>query len=152
MTRTTLHSQIPNALALTLVQLLLACKPAEAPRGGVAHLSYLGTSQSAFAFKLENGTSEAITLRGWDENDDESSTNPEFYAITCVKKDVSQALSELPPISHHGPQAQSVELSPGSSMQLRIRVENLSALQESSCHLKLRLENGSMIRSAEFTL
>ena len=153
MRRTDFHLQIAATSAFALVLALASCKPApNGPSTGVAILSFLDTSQSSLVFKLENGTTQAIAFRGWDANADEPTTSPEFYAVTCVKKDMSQALSELPPISHHGPQAESVELSPGTSLRLRIQIEDLGMFHGSSCHLKLRLENGSMIRSAEFSL
>jgi hypothetical protein len=136
----------------TVGAVLFACTREEssAPAGQIS-MSYDGASESTAFFVLENRTAHAIYFRGthtfW------SGTEPWDTAMECVA--AKSAVSEETPFAlmDGDRPAQSIEVSPGERMRLRVDGINgafAAHHRGGLCHLQLRLQTGATIDSKKF--
>lgn len=133
---------------MTVGMTLVACKPADAPPpSGQIGLAYGGRSGSDAVFRLENGSSQTIRFRGL--RTIRASADPWDTHIECESAHNADMYEH--PIALVVDKPSRIEVSPGEQMRLVIGIQISGEDKGAHCRLHLRLEDGSIVTSSEFT-
>lgn len=132
-------------LMVTICMAQVACKPsAKLGPSGQVSLEYLGTGKSDSLFRLTNGSSRPVSLRGWSSMlGDTTST----YSIACETGQSESSVGIGPPFGSH---SKNIEVSPGEQLRLTIPTDYIRQFRGAHCRLGLILQDGSVVHSGEF--
>jgi hypothetical protein len=123
---------------------LVACKPAEAPLpSGHISLVYVGILGSNVEFRLENGSSKTIRFRGLYTRPE--GADPWDTQMVCRAANGTTGYNH--PIAVVVGEPASVKVSAGKQMRLLI---STAGDKGAHCHLRLTLEDRTIVESSEF--
>lgn len=114
-----------------------------------ATLSHIAGEYLVFA--LRNGSQDSIRMKGWDNMGNEGGYSPADYTVTCYALQNSERTTAFPSAFHHPP-IESVSISPGEEVTLKIKITGLQRSKDRLCNLELVLESGVRVNSGEFAL
>jgi hypothetical protein len=127
---------------------LTACGPRQVHSAGVVSLEYAGISGPDVIFQLKNESSKKISFRG--TSSILEGADPWDTQIVC--HDANGTTGYDHPIALVDRKPASINVSPGDQMRLRIGNEIAAGAKGSHCHLRLKLEDSTVVESSEFTL
>jgi len=129
---------------------IAACSPSTHSIGeGPVSLKHSGRLDSGHQFELSNGTPDVIAFRGWPKAFSDPTPSPSAFALSC-RSDSSSTVSGFG--FEDGRKPKLVEVPSRQRMNLVIPNYSTTNSAGNICQLHLKLENGSLVESDEFTL
>ena len=130
---------------------LVACTPAEkVALTGRVRLEQVGKTESDFLFALENGSSQPIRFEGWSRLLSDSSPAAGSYSSWCYSTQSSRGATVGPAFADGGSAPKRIEVPSGERLRISVPKSGFRLYEGSRCRLRLTLEGGAAVESAEF--
>ena len=136
-----------SVLLLGLAAVASCSSRSNSPLPPQVALHYVGRSGANLIFKLENGTSEAVSFRGLGGLTQARPLAGVTSELECRKASTERWWPEAK-IEEAGPET--IEVVPGARLQLEVDGTYTREYQGGQCHLRLRLQSGASIESDIF--
>lgn len=125
---------------------LTACNPRPAHLSGIVTLEYGGLSAAGIEFVLKNGSSNKINFRG--EYAKHKTADPWDTQVDCRAANGTTRYEH--PVEVEADKPETIQVQPGSEARLLIWTDFIVASRGARCHLRLKLEDRTLVESGEF--
>jgi len=130
--------------------LSVACRPATTAKDGRVHIQFIAAMATEIHLRIQNGSPQPILLRGFRSSSGRIELWPDDLAVECRSSSAAVSIEEPFSISHDAVHPESISVASSDNLDLVVRKPMPADSKGTTCKVRLRLGNGSVIESTEF--